>query len=139
MSVSTKSLLLLVLLPVVLGSPMDVLWSSPSLRGTGDVAEKRDNSFVWASIGDSWASGVSYYGSETDYDGDKYGCHRWKDSYGPKMERNTSWTTGTQTFHFAACMLISSLPARSLSQIRLGITYVALSASGIPPHKQHMY
>ncbi|KAI1175421.1 SGNH hydrolase [Nemania sp. FL0916] len=65
---------------------------------------ERDNRFVWASVGDSWAAGVSYSGAQhTDYDDDKNGCHRWKDSYGPIMERNTTWTTGPQTFNFAAC------------------------------------
>lgn len=39
----------------------------------------------------------------TDYDNNKNNCLRWKDSYGPLMEADTSWTTNPQQFHFAAC------------------------------------
>jgi hypothetical protein len=64
--------IIFVLLPVALASPLDRL-------------QKRDT-FVWGSVGDSWASGVSFDGKNTDYDGDKDGCLRWKNSYGPLME-----------------------------------------------------
>ncbi|KAK9782137.1 putative SGNH hydrolase-type esterase domain-containing protein [Seiridium cardinale] len=94
----------LVVIPVALASPMQ---SIRSLLSFGESSESlirgRDNIFVWASLGDSWAAGVSYDGDKTDYDGDKNGCHRWKDSYGPIMEPNNDWTTGSQEFHFAAC------------------------------------
>ncbi|KAI0406386.1 hypothetical protein F4802DRAFT_113713 [Xylaria palmicola] len=100
MSVFTK-FLVLGLLPTALGSPV-------TLGSSENPINERDNSFVWGSVGDSWASGVSYSTTQhTDYDDDKYGCHRWKDSYGPIMERDTTWTTGAQTFHFAACMFTS--------------------------------
>ncbi|KAI1269957.1 SGNH hydrolase [Xylariaceae sp. FL1019] len=72
-------------------------------KGQNDMLPELDDRFVWASVGDSWASGVSFSGQETEYDGDKNGCHRWKDSYGPMMERNTTWTIGVQKFNFAAC------------------------------------
>ncbi|KAK5626502.1 hypothetical protein RRF57_002217 [Xylaria bambusicola] len=95
MPILTKCLIFSVL-RTVLSSPL------------GIRLNERDNSFVWASVGDSWAAGVSYSTTQhTDYDDDKNGCHRWKDSYGPIMERNTTWTTGLQTFNFAACMPIS--------------------------------
>ncbi|KAH9905504.1 SGNH hydrolase [Xylariomycetidae sp. FL2044] len=98
MSLFAKTFALL-LLPTTLGSPLNKISSIFNLG-----SNKRDNDFVWASVGDSWASGVSYSADQdTDYDDDKYGCHRWKDSYGPLMERNTSWVKGLQEFHFAAC------------------------------------
>ena len=78
-----------ILLSAVLSSPIDGLQS-------------RDT-FVWGSLGDSWASGVSFDGKNTDYDNNANGCLRWKDSYGPLMEANTTWTSKPQTFHFAAC------------------------------------
>jgi hypothetical protein len=81
--------IIFVLLPVALASPLDRL-------------QKRDT-FVWGSVGDSWASGVSFDGKNTDYDGDKDGCLRWKNSYGPLMEADNTWTTKPQEFHFAAC------------------------------------
>lgn len=99
------STLVLVLLPIALGGP--VAHSRPLLSvSLAEKIHERDNSFVWGSLGDSWASGVSS-SQDTHYDGDKYDCHRWKDSYGPIMERTTTWTTGLQSFHFAACMMIS--------------------------------
>ncbi|KAI8944088.1 hypothetical protein F4801DRAFT_585805 [Xylaria longipes] len=105
MSVSTKCLVL-VLLPIALGSPMNNIRSFLTSRSpqNPNPINERDNSFVWASVGDSWAAGVSYSPTQhTDYDEDKNGCHRWNESYGPIMERNTTWTTGLQTFNFAAC------------------------------------
>ncbi|KIM98266.1 hypothetical protein OIDMADRAFT_56640 [Oidiodendron maius Zn] len=78
-----------ILLSAVLASPIDGLQS-------------RDT-FVWGSLGDSWASGISFDGKNTDYDNNANGCLRWKDSYGPLMEANATWTTKPQTFHFAAC------------------------------------
>lgn len=79
--------------PFALGAPVD---ESKKL-------EARDN-FVWASVGDSWASGVSYSTAQhTDYDNDKYNCHRWINAYGALMSRDTTWTTNPQTFNFAAC------------------------------------
>ena len=85
--------LLFAFLHVVLGAPVDEVLS----------VEKRDN-FVWGSLGESWAAGVSYSTTQhTDYDNDKNGCHRWKDSYGPLMEADTTWTISPQQYHFAAC------------------------------------
>lgn len=104
MSVFTKCLIL-ALLPIALGSPIDNIRSFLAPRVPKSLTNKRVDSFVWASVGDSWAAGVSYNTEHTDYDDDKNGCHRWKDSYGPIIERNTSWTTGVQTFNFAACRL----------------------------------
>ncbi|KAK9416771.1 putative SGNH hydrolase-type esterase domain-containing protein [Seiridium unicorne] len=101
---SLSKFLSLVILPVALASPMQNIRSLLSFgESSKNPSTGRDNSFVWASLGDSWAAGVSYDGDKTDYDGDKNGCHRWKNSYGPIMERNNNWTTGTQEFHFAAC------------------------------------
>lgn len=77
------------LLHVALASPLNGL-------------QTRDT-FVWASVGDSWASGVSFDGKNTDYDENKNGCLRWKNSYGPLMEADSTWTTKPQEFHFAAC------------------------------------
>ncbi|KAI1846794.1 hypothetical protein JX266_007015 [Neoarthrinium moseri] len=103
MSAFTNNLIL-ILLPIALGSPLNDIHSSMTLRSPVNPINERDNSFVWASVGDSWAAGVSYSPTQhTDYDNDKNGCHRWKDSYGPIMERNKTWTTGLQTFNFAAC------------------------------------
>ncbi|RYP93631.1 hypothetical protein DL770_000263 [Monosporascus sp. CRB-9-2] len=103
MSVFTKSLVL-ALLPIALGSPVNNLGSFLTLRSPTNPINERDNSFVWASVGDSWAAGVSYSTTQhTDYDDDKNHCHRWKDSYGPIMERDNTWTTGLQKFNFAAC------------------------------------
>lgn len=96
MSVRTKSLVLM-LLPLAFGTPLLV---PHSLNKT---IYERAGRFVWASVGDSWASGVSYDGKNTDYDGDLYGCHRWNYSYGPLMERDQTWTINAQEFHFPAC------------------------------------
>lgn len=99
MSLYTQSLFS-VFFSIALGIPTESL-TSPTYH-----IDTRDNNFVWASVGDSWAAGVSYSPTQhTDYDDDKNGCHRWKDSYGPIMARNTSWTTNDQTFNFAACKL----------------------------------
>jgi hypothetical protein len=64
--------------------------------------QKRD-AFVRGSVGDSSASGVSFDGKNTDSDENKNGCLRWKNSYGPLMEADSTWTTKPQEFHFAAC------------------------------------
>jgi hypothetical protein len=102
MSVFTRSFVL-VLLPTALGSPLNAFRSLLNFENPTPIHE-RDNDFVWGSLGDSWAAGVSYSSTQhTDYDGNLYDCHRWKDSYGPIMERNTSWTTGIGKFKFAAC------------------------------------
>ncbi|KIM96268.1 hypothetical protein OIDMADRAFT_58609 [Oidiodendron maius Zn] len=83
------------LLSVVLASPLNGV-------------QQRDT-FVWGALGDSWASGVSYDGGvsfdgkNTDYDNNKNECLRWKNTYGPLMEANTTWTTKPQDFHLAAC------------------------------------
>lgn len=77
------------LLSMALASPLEKL-------------QKRDT-FVWGSVGDSWASGVSFDGKNTDYDGNKNGCLRWRNSYGPLIEADNTWTTIPQEFHFAAC------------------------------------
>lgn len=91
----TFKYLLCTIVPTVLGAPFE---GSRSLTNTGT------GTFVWGSVGDSWASGVSYSTTQhTDYDDDKDGCHRWKDSYGPIMEKNTAWTINPQQFNFAAC------------------------------------
>ena len=75
---------------------------SVALASPIDGIQRRDT-FVWGSLGDSWASGVSFDGKNTDYDNNTNGCLRWKNSYGPLMEADTTWTTNPQTFHFAAC------------------------------------
>ena len=67
-----------------------------------NVIQQRDT-FEWGSLGDSWASGVSFNGATTDYDNNTNGCLRWKNSYGPLMEADTTWTEKPQDFHFAAC------------------------------------
>jgi hypothetical protein len=76
--------LVLVMLPIAIGNPINNLCSSLTFGKIPTTAiNKRDDRFQWGSVGDSWASGVSFDGEKTDYDGDKHGCHRWKDSYGP--------------------------------------------------------
>ncbi|KAI2462864.1 SGNH hydrolase [Annulohypoxylon bovei var. microspora] len=115
MSVFTKCFTL-ALLPMALGSPLNRLRSFLAFESPTNPIDKRDNDFVWASVGDSWAAGVSYSPEQhTDYDDDKNGCHRWKDSYGPIMERDTTWTTGAQKFNFAACSgaILSNIVASS--------------------------
>lgn len=83
-----------------------------SLKSTMYHLDTRETNFEWASVGDSWAAGVSYSSEQqTDYDDDKNGCHRWKDSYGPIMARDTSWTINAQTFNFAACKLYPYAPS----------------------------
>ncbi|KAI0900623.1 SGNH hydrolase [Annulohypoxylon nitens] len=103
MPVSTKYLIL-VLLPIAFGISVEILRFFFTYKGSKILINEQVDNFVWASVGDSWAAGVSYSKRQhTDYDDDKNGCHRWKDSYGPIIERNTSWTTGVQTFNFPAC------------------------------------
>jgi hypothetical protein len=98
MSVLSKSFAAL-LLPLALGKPLALS------TGEYSIQKRSASSFVWASVGDSWASGVSYDGKNTDYDshGDINNCHRWNYTYGALMERDNTWTTGPQEFHFAAC------------------------------------
>ena len=84
-----KYIITLVLLPMASATPIDGI--------------QRQDTFVWGSLGDSWASGVSFDGKNTDYDNNTNACLRWKNSYGPLMEADTTWTTKPQAFHFAAC------------------------------------
>lgn len=67
--------LCIALLPMALASPMQNIRSFLIFGDSSrNLINGRDNSFVWASLGDSWAAGVSYDGDKTDYDGDKNGC-----------------------------------------------------------------
>ncbi|KAE9374831.1 SGNH hydrolase [Stipitochalara longipes BDJ] len=60
-------------------------------------------SFPWASIGDSWSSGVSYDGANTDYDNNTFGCLRIKTAYEAQMEADNRWTVLPQDLNFASC------------------------------------
>lgn len=59
--------------------------------------------FEWAVLGDSWASGVAYNLSNVYGPNDRQFCYRTKESWGAQMSNDDSWTTGDQSFHFAAC------------------------------------
>lgn len=54
-------------------------------------------------MGDSWSSGVSYDGANTDYDGNVLGCLRIKTAYEPQMEADTRWTNVPSKMSWASC------------------------------------
>jgi hypothetical protein len=54
-------------------------------------------------MGDSWSSGVSYDGANTDWDGNAYGCLRIKTSYEAQMAADNRWTNLANDLHFASC------------------------------------
>jgi hypothetical protein len=54
-------------------------------------------------MGDSWSSGVSYDGANTDYDGNAFGCLRIKTAYEPQMEADARWTVNPNQLNWASC------------------------------------
>lgn len=56
--------------------------------------EKRDK-FVWGSLGDTWASGVNYDSSHTNFDENANNCLRGSYSYGAMMSKE-AWTENPQ-------------------------------------------
>ena len=74
----------------------------PTLRDTALV--KRDDPFVFGTVGDSWASGVAFLDSNT-YDNNKDNCLRIKEAYGAQLELDTGdWKKDRDVkFIFNAC------------------------------------
>ncbi|KAF2419586.1 SGNH hydrolase [Tothia fuscella] len=59
----------------------------------------------WGTIGDSWDSGVAY-SKDTELDGNKDSCLRFKDAYAAQMDVDRSWVQqglGETKFTFAGC------------------------------------
>ena len=66
-------------------------YKDPS-RAFIDRLTRRDNPpWPYAVIGDSWGSGVSY-NQDVLYDNNLDNCLRTKESHGPQMEADTTWT-----------------------------------------------
>ena len=63
-----------------------------ALKASTEHLITRDASpWPYGVIGDSWGSGVSY-NNDVLYDGNLDNCLRTKESHGPQMEADTSWT-----------------------------------------------
>ena len=63
----------------------------PLSASTGQLAKRIESPWPYAVIGDSWGSGVSY-NNDVLYDNNLDNCLRTKESHGPQMEADTSWT-----------------------------------------------
>ncbi len=75
-----------------------------AFKGSTEHLIIRDSSpWPYGVIGDSWGSGVSYK-DDVLYDNNLDNCLRTKESHGPQMEADTSWTGGFSTgLRDAAC------------------------------------
>ncbi|KAH6342924.1 hypothetical protein HBI37_091310 [Parastagonospora nodorum] len=65
------------------------------------------NPFVWASLGDSWASGVTYgLPGRTNFDGISDDCMRSKQAYSVQIGGESTWVPGErpQVFAFQSCV-----------------------------------
>jgi hypothetical protein len=130
--------------------------SAAALTGhnASTVANK---TFLWASLGDSWAvsisnrlcapsfianlaqSGVAYgLPGQTDYDGNQDDCRRNKHAYSVQISRDNSWVPDgrPQGFHFQSCIgthftqidRVAHLGHIQLNDIPSGIDMIMLQA-----------
>ena len=70
----------------------NVIRDDDPFRASIDQFTRRDKpSWPYAVIGDSWGSGVAY-NQDVLYDNNSDNCLRTKESHGPQMEADTTWT-----------------------------------------------
>ena len=80
-----------------------IAFTAASTIPASDLAKRNGPAWPYGVIGDSWGSGVAY-NDDVLYDQNLDHCLRTKESHGPQMEADTSWTGDfSSSLRDAAC------------------------------------